>query len=148
MLEILKTLTFDDLPTKPPITGRPKVSEDIQQTIALLSAWDGATRRLVRVSPSGVIRTGSARVKGLYNIVADQDAYTISCPDCPTSEVMIRAFPDNTGRVFVNIGAAAALNVGYPLFTGEWVNLSVNNINSLQLYIEKNTDKVAVIYTE
>ncbi len=61
---------------------------------------------------------------------------------------MIRAFPDNTGRVFVNIGAAAALNTGYPLFTGEWVNLSVNNLNGLQLYIEKNADKVAAIYTE
>ena len=148
MFEILKSFTFDDLPTKPEITGRPKLSDDLQQTIALLSGWDGVTRRLIRCSPSGVIRVGSARTRGLYNIVANQDAYTITCADCPTSEVMLRAFPDNTGRVFVNIAAAASLNVGYPLFTGEWVNLSVNNLNSLQLYIEKNTDKVAVIYTE
>lgn len=148
MFEILKPLTFDDLPTKPPITGRPKLTEDLQQTIALLSGWDGATRRLIRVSPTGVIRIGSARALGLYNIAANTDDYTTKCDDCPTSEVMLRAFPDNTGRVFVNIGAAAALNVGYPLFTGEWVSLSVNNLNSLQLYIEKNDDKVAAIYTE
>lgn len=148
MLEILKPFTFDDLPTKPPVTGRPKVSEDLQQTIALLSGWDGATRRLIRVSPSGVIRIGSARAVGIYNIVANKDEYTITCADCPASEVMIRAFPDNTGRVFVNIGLAAALNIGYPLFSGEWVTLSVNNINTLQLWIEKDTDKVAAIYTE
>jgi len=148
MLEIIKPFPFDDLPTKPPVTGRPKLSEDLQQSIALLSGWDGATRRLIRCSPTGVIRVGSARAVGIYNIVADQDAYTLTCSDCSVSEVMLRAFPDNTGRVFVNIGAAAALNTGYPLFMGEWVSISVNNLNSLQLYIEKDTDKVAAIYTE
>jgi len=148
MPEILKSLTFDDLPTRPPLVGRPRLSEDLQQTIALLAGWDGATRRLVRVTPTGVIRECSGRAVGVYNILADQDAYTLTCNDCPVSEVMIRAFPDNTGRVFVNIGTAAALNTGYPLFTGEWVKMSVNNLNSLQLYIEKDTDKVAAIYTE
>ena len=148
MSEILVPFTFEDLPVKPPLTGRPRVSDDIQQSISLIVGWDGRTRRFIHCSPSGVIRVGSARAIGLYNIVAGVDGYVITCPNCPTSEVMIRAFPDNTGRVFVNIGAAAALNTGYPLFTGEWVNLSVNNLNSLQLYIEKDTDKVAAIYTE
>lgn len=148
MLEILRPFTFDDLPTKPPVTGRPKLSEDLQQTIAMLIGWDGATRRLIRVSPTGVIRVGSARAIGVYNIVANKDGYTTTCTDCPTSEVMIRAFPDNTGRVFVNIGAAAALNVGYPLFTGEWVKFSINALVGVRLYIEKNADKVAAIYTE
>jgi len=148
MSEILKSFTFDDLPTKPPITGRPKLSDDIQQTIALLSAFDGVTRRLIRCSPTGVIRCGSARAKGVYNIVADQDAYTLTCLDLQISEVMFRAFPDNTGRVFLNIGTAAALNTGYPLWDGEWVNISVNNLNNIQIYIEKDTDKVAAIYTE
>lgn len=147
-LEILKPFTFDDLPTKPPVSGRPRISEDIQQTAALLVGWDGATRRLIRCSQSGVIRMGSARAVGIYDIVANQDGFTLTCRDCPTSEVMIRAYPDNTGRVFVNIGKPAAINTGYPLFSGEWVNISVNNLNSLQLYIEKNGDKVAAIYTE
>ncbi|GAG60618.1 unnamed protein product [marine sediment metagenome] len=148
MPEILKSFTFDDLPMKPPITGRPKVSDDLQQTIALLSGWDGVTRRLVRVSPTGAIRVGSARAVGIINVVANTDAYTANCTGCAASEVMIRAFPDNTGRVFLNIGTAAALNTGYPLFTGEWVSLSVNDMSVLYLYIEKDTDKVAVIFTE
>lgn len=148
MFEILKPFTFDDLPTKPEITGRPKLSEDLQQAIALLSGWDGVTRRLIRVSPTGVIRVGSARAIGIYNIAANKDDYSVTCTDCPTSEVMLRAFPDNAGRVFVNISTAAGLNTGYPLFTGEWVNLSVNNVGDLQVWIEKNADKVAAIYTE
>lgn len=148
MPEILKTFTFDDLPLRPPLAGRPRVSDDIQQSLASIVGWDGVTRRLIRVSPTGAIRAGSARAVGIYNVVADRDGYVITCEDCPASEVMLRAFPDNTGRVFVNIGAAAALNTGYPLFTGEWIRISVNNMNNMQLYIEKDTDKVAAIYTE
>jgi len=148
MAEIIKPFTFEDLPTKPPITGRPKISDDLQQTVALLAGWDGITRRFIRCTPTGMIRVGSARALGVLNVVANIDDYVITCPDCPASEVMIRAFPDNTGRVFVNLGVAAALNTGYPLFTGEWVSFSVNNLNSVQLYIEKDTDKVAAIYTE
>ncbi len=148
MGEILKPLTFDDLPTKPPITGRLKVSDDLQQTISLLSSWDGVTRRLVRCSPTGVLRVGSGRAIGVLNVTADQGAYTFTCPDRIVSEAMIRAFPDNTGRVFINIGTAAAIDTGYPLFTGEWVSLSLNNLKSLRLYIEKYMDMVAIIYTE
>ncbi|GAG61721.1 unnamed protein product [marine sediment metagenome] len=148
MLEILKTLTFDDLPTKPPVTGRPKLSEDLQQTIAMLIGWDGATRRLIRCSPTGVIRVGSARAIGVHNIKAAFDGYTITCTECPASEVMIRAFPDNTGVVMVNIAGTVDADNGYPLFSGEWVSLSVNHIDSLRLWFEKEDDKVAAIYTE
>jgi len=148
MLEIIKTLTFDDLPTRPPITGRPKLSDDIQQTIALLSGWDGATRRLLRVSPTGALRVCSAKAKGVYNITAGSDDLKVSCIDCPVSEIMIRAFPDNIGKVFVNVNAEADENVGYPIFTGEWVSISVNNLSSLQLWFEKQDDKIAGIYTE
>ena len=148
MPDIIIPLTFDDLPVKPPLIGRPRISDDIQQTAALLVGWDNRTRRLIRCSPTGVIRVGSARAKGIIDVLSDQATYTLTLPDIPTSEAMIRAYPDNSGRVFVNIGTAAALNTGYPLFTGEWVSVSVNNLNSLQLYIEKDAEKVAVIYTE
>ena len=148
MLEILKTLTFKDLPTRPEITGRPKLSEDLQQTVALLTGWDGSTRRLLHVTPTGILRICEAKAKGVLNIIAPSPAYGLQCSNIPTSEVMIRACPDNSGKVFVNIGVTAALDTGYPLFTGEWVKLSVNNLNNLQLWFEKYMDMVAIIYTE
>ncbi len=148
MPKILVPFTFDDLPVSPPLSGQPILSNDIEQTIATLVGWDGSTRRLVRVSPTGSIRVGSARAKAVLDILSNTAGYVLTCPNLSVSEVMIRAYPDNTGRVFVNIGKAAALNVGYPLFTGEWVSLSVNNLNSIQLYIEKDAERVAVLYTE
>ncbi len=148
MLEIIKTLTFDDLPTRPPITGRPKLSDDLQQTIALLSGWDGATRRLLKVTPAGILRVTSARAKGVYNFNAVAPNSKQTLPDIKTSEAMVRAFPSNVGNVFVNINAVADDHVGYPLYVGEWVSLAVNNLSSLQLWFEKSADGIAVIYTE
>ena len=148
MLEILKSLTFEDLPTKPPLVGKPKMSEDLQQTVALLVGWDGATRRLIGVSPSGVLYVASPRVKGILNILADQTSYTWQGADILTSEVLIRAKPTNSGRIWVNVGAAGAVDTGYPLDSGEWVRFSINNLHSLHLFIAVDTERAIVIYTK
>ena len=147
MSEILKPHTFEDLPTKPPLVGRPRISEDLQQTAALLVGWDETTRRLVRVSPSGVLYVAGARVKGILNILADQASYTYQGNDVSTSEVLIKAHLDNSGKVWVNVGAAAAVNTGYPLDTGEWVKFSINNLRSLHLFIVSDIERAIVIYT-
>ncbi len=148
MPKIIVPFSFEDLPTAPPLSAQPVVRDEIDQVFAMLVGWDGSTRRLVRVSPTGMIRVGSARAKGVWDVVANTDGYLVSGANLGVSEVMIRSYPDNAGRVFVNIGTPAALNTGYPLFSGEWLSLSVNNLNSVHLYIEFDLEKVAVLYTE
>ena len=146
-LEIIKPLPFEDLPTKPPLTGRPRISEDIQQTAALLVGWDKSTRRLVYVNPSGVLHTTSPPVKGIINRLSGGIGSHHQFTKIPTSEVLITAKSTNTGAIWVNVGAAADDNVGYPLETGEYVNFSINNLHSLHLFFELADDSAIVIYT-
>jgi len=148
MPEVLIPLTFEDLEVKPPLVGRPKISEDLQQTVALLVGWDKRTRRLVSVSPSGVLHVASAPVKGIVNLLSTGDGTTQQGGDIKTSEVLIRAIPTNSGRIWINVGTAAAVNSGYPLDSGEPVTLSVNNLHSLHFYFTKDTDKACVVYTK
>ena len=148
MPEIQKPLTFEDLPVKPPLSGRPRISEDLQQTVALLVGWDKRTRRLVSVNPSGVLHTASPDVKGIINFQADGDADTWQGSDIVTSEVLVRAKPTNSGRVWANVGIAAAVDTGYPLDSGEWVNFSIINLKHLHLYLTKDDNWVIVIYTK
>ena len=148
MPEILNPLTFEDLLTKPPLVGRPRISEDLQQTVALLVGWDKQTRRLVSVSPTGVLHVASAPVKGIKNLLSAGDGTTQQGDNVDTSEVLIRAKPTNSGRVWVNVGKAAAVDVGYPLDSGEPVTLSVNNLHSLHFYFTKSADKVSIVYTK
>ncbi|GAH35528.1 unnamed protein product [marine sediment metagenome] len=148
MPDILIPLTFEDLPVKPPLAGRPRISDDIQQTAALLVGWDKTTRRLIFVNPSGVLHNASPPVKGIINQQADGDADTYNGGDISTSEVMIRAKPTNTGRIWVNVGDVAAVDTGYPLDTGEWVRFSINNLHSLHLYFTKDDDWAIILYTK
>jgi len=148
MPDIVKSLTFDDLPTRPPLTGRPRISDDMQQTIALLSGWDGATRRLVGVSPSGVLYIASPRVKGIANILADEAIYNWQGGDIQTSEVLIQSNPNNSGEIWVNVSAAAAVDTGYPLDAGDSIGFSINNLHSLHIHIVADTEKAIVIYTK
>lgn len=147
MGEIVIPLTFDDLPVKPSLTGRPKLSDDIQQTAALLVGWDKQTRRLVFVNPQGVLHTTSPPVKGIINQQSSGAGSTKQFDNITTSEVMIRSKPANSGRIWVNIAEAAAVNTGYPLDAGEWVTLSINNLINLHLYFVSASDYAIVVYT-
>ncbi|MBA7609498.1 hypothetical protein ES703_16689 [subsurface metagenome] len=148
MSEILIPLTFDDLPVKPPLVGRPKVSEDLQQTVALLVGWDKTTRRLVSVSPTGVLHVASSPVKGIINKQFSSGVDTYNPVDIKTSEVLIRAKPTNGGRIWVNVGAAAAVDTGYPLDSGEPIVLSVNNLHSLHFFSVTDDDWIIIVYTK
>jgi len=148
MPEILKSLTFEDLPTRPPLVGRPRISEDLQQTVALLVGWDGATRRLVRVSPLGVLYAVSPPVQGIINLLADQAAYNWQGDYIETNEVMIRAHEDCVSGLWINVGAAAAPDTGYFLDNREVVVFSITNLHSLHIHIVDDTQKAFIIYTK
>ena len=148
MRDILKPLTFEDLPTRPPLTGRPQISDDIQQTAALLVGWDKITRRLVYVNPAGVLHTASPPIDTILNITSTGDGYTATPADIPTSEVLLRANPDNSGRIWVRPDLSAGVDYGYPLDAGEWVNFAINNLHRLAIYFTLNADKVIIIYTK
>ncbi|GAI67814.1 unnamed protein product [marine sediment metagenome] len=62
--------------------------------------------------------------------------------------MLIRAKPTNGGRIWVNVGAAAADNVGYLLDSGEPIVLSVNNLHSLQFFSDNDDDWVIIVYTK
>ena len=147
MPPITKPLPFEDLETKPPLSGIIKLSDDMQQVLSLLSGYDGTERRLLTCTPTGTLSVASARVKGIANVLADQASYTWQGTDIKISEVLIKAHPDNNSRVWVNVDTAAAANTGYPLEAGDYVKFTINNLRNLHLFIAANTEKVIIIYT-
>lgn len=148
MGEVLIPLTFEDLPVRPPLTGRPRISDDLQQTVALLAGWDKITRRLVYVNPSGVLHAISPPVEAIINKQFPSGTDNYQPANIKTSEVLIRARPTNSGRIWVNIGSAAADNTGYPLDSGELLVLSVNNLSNLQFFSMTDDDWLIIVYTK
>lgn len=148
MAEIIRSFPFDDLPTKPPIAGRPKVSDDLQQTLSTLVGWDKASRRLVYVSPSGVLFTSSPPVQGIINKVSTGATENVTFSDIPTTEIIVMANANNGGDIWVNIGGNGGVDTGFPLDAGDNLNISINNLKSLYLHIITSGDKAIIVYTK
>ena len=146
MHDAKKTLPFNQLDAEPPITGRMRVSADAQQTLALLSGFDGVERRLIEISKQGILITADVRPKDVINVTgvgADDDwqGDNIKC-----SEVKVMAHPDNASRLWVNIDEGGAEDEGEPLDAGDWLRWGLENLKNLHVHIVGAGDKVIITY--
>jgi len=143
-------IPFDivDIPTKPPLTSQPLISGDIQQTLATLVCYDGETRRLVRGTKEGKLQVVNPLAALFVNISATAGNFLWQGDDIKCSEIIVRAHPDNSGRVWVNVFAAAAADTGWPLDANEHIPLTLNNLSQLHLKIINTGEKVILLYTQ
>jgi len=147
MPDINKPMAVPDLNLKPPIDGKVRLSADMQQTLALLTAYGDNARKLLRASESGVLNTTSARIKDIkhYTGVGANDTQTgdnISCTEC-----LVMGHPDNTGKVWVRPDKAATVDNAWPLAAGEVVGLTLDNLKQLNMLIVTDGEKVICAYT-
>ena len=75
-------------------------------------------------------------------------SYTYQGDDKPTSEVMVMAHPDNTGRVWVKPYETATVNNGIPLDAGDAIPISITNLNLLNLLIAVSGEKAIIAYSK
>ena len=137
-----------ELETKPPLSTNPSITDDIQQTLATLVGFDGVQRKLIRVTPTGILQVVNPLIKGILNLGGFAATYNYQGPDIKCSEIVVRAGGSNGGDVWVNIGSAAAVDTGWPLDANEYVPLTIINLQHLHLHIVDAADKVQVLYTQ
>lgn len=147
MIEILAPFPMKGIATKPEMAGRLKIEDTIRMTLASLMGWDGESRRLITCALNGALQIVAPTAKVIINTTGSGANDDITFSDTPTSEVMIMANPANTGDVWINIGAAAAVDTGWPLDAGDMVILSINNLKDLQMRIVVSGDKTIIIQT-
>lgn len=145
MFEITIPFGIKDLPMKPEFTGRVKLDETMIQTLAALVAWDGEARRLLTCAVNGALHVASPQVEAIINRGATIPNHHITFTDTPTTEIMIMANPTNTGDVWVQVGKVAAVDDGWYLDAGDYVELSVNNLSVLDILIVTNADKIIIM---
>jgi len=147
MFEIDRPFPVIGLPFKPELTGRPKVDEKLIMTIATLMGWDGEARRLLNCGVGGALQTIAPIAKAIVNVTGSGANDDKTFDDDPTSEVMIMADAANSGDIWVNVGASAAVDTGWPLDAGDVVILSINNMQQLQARIITSGDKLIILKT-
>lgn len=148
MGEVRTPFELVDLPTKPPLKSNPIISSDIQQTLATLVGYDGTARRILKSTPTGILQTVNPLAQKFANLLADEANYVWQGDDIKCSEIVVRAHPDNSGRVWVNVYAAAAADTGWPLDGNEHIVLTLTNLSHLHIKIIANGEKVNLFYTQ
>lgn len=153
MPDINKPMDVPELNLQPPITGKVKLSEDMQQTLALLCALGDSQRLMLRASESGALRTVAPRIKDICGVTSTGAESHVRGSNKRCSEVMITGHPDNDVKVWVRPYAqykiaAPNANIAWPIAANAVVGFVVSNLNQLYFYFEGATDKVIVAYAE
>lgn len=147
MPEIEMPFPLKDIPVKPEMTGRVKLDETMIQTLAALTGWNGEARRLLTCALRGSLHVTTPPVCCITNKVTTGPNESITFGNIPTTEVLIMANPNNGHNVWVNVGAAAGDDTGWVLQAGDILNISINNMRELKLFVVTSGDKVIIIRT-
>jgi len=147
MHDINKPMDVAGLRLQPPITKTVKLTADMQQTLALLTAYGDSARKLLRASESGVLNTASAKLKDIVHYDRVDPANPTQGDDITCTECLIMAHPDNVGKVWVKPHAAATTANAWPLDATDVVSFSLDNLNQLRFNIVTDNDSLIVAYT-
>lgn len=147
MPEINKPMDVPELNLQPPIMGKVHLTDDMQQTLALLAAYCENKRLLVRATESGVLNVASPRLLDIYHVTATEAIKNFQGGDIPCTEVMIMGHPSNGELVWVRAYDTAADDNAWPLAKNDVVCFTINNLNQLHIFIETATDRAIVAYT-
>ena len=142
-----KPLRIPELDIMPEPTGGISISKDIQQVLSTLTGFWRNKRVLLKATPSGVLFTCSPQLVDIFHTTAVGANWTYQGEDKPCSEIMVMGHPDNTGKVWVCKGVTATVNNAWPLDANDVLNLTVTNLNMLQLLIVVDGEKAIVAYS-
>jgi len=147
-LEIRKPLPAPELELKPDIANLIKLNEEMLQTLSLLTAYDGSIRRMLRCTLAGSLYTAPKPATKIYHETGSGANDLITFGNVPTTEVLIMAYPTNTGKIWASIGETPTTANGWPLDAGDSVSLALANLSQLQLLIVIDGEKAILTYTE
>jgi len=147
MSDIRIPMGVDELNLKPPIDGKVRLSEDMQQTLALLTALGVSGRKVMKCSDSGILYTESPRIKDIVHFTGVGANDTQKGDNVACSECLVMAHPDNTGLIWVRPYKTASASNGWPLSANDVVNYSIDNMNQLNMLIVVDGETLIVAYT-
>ncbi|MBA7618695.1 hypothetical protein ES703_26026 [subsurface metagenome] len=151
MPEINKPMDIPGLNLQPPITGKIKLSPDMQQTLALLCGMGNEQRVALKSSETGILLVGEPLIQDVTILTGHtpvgEEPSAAQGDNIPCSSVLIMAWPGNTDTVWVRPYAAPTLCCGWPLEKKEVVGFSVDNLNRLHFLFDRDNERVIIAYT-
>jgi len=147
MPDINKPMDVPELNLQPPITGKVRLSEDMQQTLALLCAMGSSKRIVLRASESGMLLVGEPVIKDIVIVTSAAGTGLAQGGDIVCSQAMVMAHPDNTDKTWVRPYKACDDTHKWPMQAWDVVKFAVDNVNRLYFLCDTPEEKVIIVYT-
>lgn len=140
-------MNVSELNIQPPLVGKARLSDDVQQTLALLTAFGSYKRKALRCSESGVLSVASSRIKDIVRYMQTGTVYTQVGTDVSCTECMVMAHPANTGTVWARPHKTADITNAWPLDAKETIGFTIDNLNQLNVLFTVAGQIIIVAYT-
>jgi len=147
MTRIGNPMKCPELDLQPEPQGGIELSDNMQQTLSLLTAFWRNQRVVLKASPTGVLFNTSPPLEDIFHVLATTGDFPYQGDNIPCSEVMVMGHPDNTGKVSIRTKVAATVDNAWPLAAKEVIGFSVTNLNMLHLLIVTDAEKALIAYT-
>lgn len=147
MPHVSKPMDIPELGVTPPITSKVRLSDDMQQTLALLTGYFDSKRVLLKATESGVLQVVQPVIKDIVVFTAADPVFTWQGGDVPCTDVAVIAGLDNTGKVWVRPYSVASAANAWPLSKGEVFPFTIANLNQLHITIEVTAEIAVIAYT-
>ena len=122
------------------------VSTEMQQALALmLGLWHGQ-RIPLKTCHNGVSRINDDTIFDIVHITAAAPNTPVVGTNLPVTSVLLKAHPDNTGRIWVRTRGTATANNAWPLEAGEGINLSMDCYSQASALIVTTGDTLIVAF--
>lgn len=131
------------IPSLPPLIP---VSAELQQALALmLGLWQGQ-RIPLKTCHNGVMRVNDDSIFDIVHITAAAPNTAVVGTRLAVTSLLLKAHPDNTGRIWVRARGTAAANNAWPLDAGEGINLSMDCYSQASALIVATGDTLIVAF--
>ena len=124
------------------------LDKGMKQVLALLAAYFGEKRVMLRASPSGVLSVASAEVKDIIHVTDSNPNYNYNGNDIQCTEALVLAHPENVGRIWARPYKEATVNNAWPLDACCYFGFTIHNLNELHILIETADDVAIICYTK
>jgi hypothetical protein len=140
-------LGISELDLKPEWTKPLELSDEMQQTLALLTGFWKNQRVLLKASPSGILFIANPPIKDIFHVTATTGNYIYQGSNIECSEVLVMAHPDNTGRIWTRANSIATAANAIPLDAGDSFSFNITNLTKLFVTIVTNGEIAIVLYS-
>ncbi len=140
MARIGTPLKCPELHLSPEKEGGIELSDNMQQSLSLLTGFSKNHRIILQASPVGSLRTTSPRIQDFKHLEGSGPNDQVQGIDIPCSEIMCMGEPSNTGTIWVRTLKTATTSNAWPLAAGEVVNLSADNFRDVRALVIDHAD--------